>query len=172
VLRAGRPVVTEMRAYRRILVSLRGWALSLHGVPISPFGVALNGYAGARQLLARTISDSPLMPVAGDQGPHRGSSRCAGPARGATLVPWTQPQRTQKLLPPAISGPPPRRARYQAEPERTALRRPIHDHMLTGVAAGLAEYVGVDVMVVPGRLGGPHRRGRCRAYRSTWPACC
>jgi len=38
--------------------------------------------------------------------------------------------------------------RYQAEPERTALRRHIHDRMLTGVAAGLAEYFGVDVMIV------------------------
>jgi phage shock protein PspC (stress-responsive transcriptional regulator) len=38
--------------------------------------------------------------------------------------------------------------RYQAEPERTALRRPIHDRMLTGVAAGLAEYFGVDVRIV------------------------
>ena len=36
----------------------------------------------------------------------------------------------------------------QAEPERTALRRPIHDRMLTGVAAGLAGYFGVDVMIV------------------------
>ena len=38
--------------------------------------------------------------------------------------------------------------RYQAEPERTALCRPIHDRMLTGVAAGLAEYFGVDVTIV------------------------
>jgi phage shock protein PspC (stress-responsive transcriptional regulator) len=38
--------------------------------------------------------------------------------------------------------------RYQAEPERTALRRPIHDRMLTGVAIGLAGYLGVDVMIV------------------------
>jgi len=38
--------------------------------------------------------------------------------------------------------------RYQAEPERTALRRPIHDRVLTGVAAGLAEYFGVDVTIV------------------------
>jgi len=38
--------------------------------------------------------------------------------------------------------------RYQAEPERTALRRPIHDRMLTGVAIGLAEYFGVDMMIV------------------------
>jgi phage shock protein PspC (stress-responsive transcriptional regulator) len=38
--------------------------------------------------------------------------------------------------------------RYQAKPKRTALRRPIHDRMLTGVAIGLAEYLGVDVMIV------------------------
>ena len=38
--------------------------------------------------------------------------------------------------------------RYQAEPERTALRRPIHDCMLTGVAAGLAGNSGVDVTIV------------------------
>ena len=38
--------------------------------------------------------------------------------------------------------------RYQAEPERTALRRPIHDRMLTGVAGGLAEYFGMDVTIV------------------------
>src|SRR5690349_13401883 len=38
--------------------------------------------------------------------------------------------------------------RYRAEPERTALRRPIHDRMLTGVAAGLAGYFGVDVTIV------------------------
>jgi phage shock protein PspC (stress-responsive transcriptional regulator) len=38
--------------------------------------------------------------------------------------------------------------RYQAEPERTALRRPVHDRMLTGVADGLAGYFGVDVMIV------------------------
>src|SRR5260370_5424796 len=37
---------------------------------------------------------------------------------------------------------------YRAEPERTALRRPIHDRMLTGVADGLAGYFGVDVMIV------------------------
>lgn len=38
--------------------------------------------------------------------------------------------------------------RYQAEPERAAFRRPIHDRMLTGVAAGLAGYFGVDVTIV------------------------
>jgi phage shock protein PspC (stress-responsive transcriptional regulator) len=38
--------------------------------------------------------------------------------------------------------------RYQAEPERSAPRRPIHDRMLTGVTAGLAEYFGMDVTTV------------------------
>jgi phage shock protein PspC (stress-responsive transcriptional regulator) len=38
--------------------------------------------------------------------------------------------------------------RYQAEPERAALRRPTHDRMLTGAADGLAEYFGVDVTIV------------------------
>jgi phage shock protein PspC (stress-responsive transcriptional regulator) len=38
--------------------------------------------------------------------------------------------------------------RYQAEPERSALRRPTRDRMLTGVAIGLADYFGVDVTVV------------------------
>jgi phage shock protein PspC (stress-responsive transcriptional regulator) len=33
-------------------------------------------------------------------------------------------------------------------PERPALRRPFEDRMLAGVAAGLARYVGVDVMIV------------------------
>jgi phage shock protein PspC (stress-responsive transcriptional regulator) len=37
---------------------------------------------------------------------------------------------------------------YQAGPERGALRRPIHDRMLTGVAAGLAEHFGMDVTIV------------------------
>jgi hypothetical protein len=39
-------------------------------------------------------------------------------------------------------------SRYQAGPERTAVRRAIHDRMLTGVAAGLAGYLGVDVTIV------------------------
>lgn len=34
------------------------------------------------------------------------------------------------------------------EAERTALRRQIHDRMLTGAAAGLARYFGVDVTIV------------------------
>jgi phage shock protein PspC (stress-responsive transcriptional regulator) len=38
--------------------------------------------------------------------------------------------------------------RYRAEPERTAVRRPIRGRMLTGVAGGLAEYAGVDVRIV------------------------
>ena len=39
-------------------------------------------------------------------------------------------------------------SRYQAEPDRAARRRPVHDRMLTGVAAGLAGYLGVDVTIV------------------------
>jgi phage shock protein PspC (stress-responsive transcriptional regulator) len=38
-------------------------------------------------------------------------------------------------------------SRCQAELERSALRRPIHERMLTGVAAGLAEYFGMDVTI-------------------------
>jgi phage shock protein PspC (stress-responsive transcriptional regulator) len=52
---------------------------------------------------------------------------------------------------PAAGGFEPRshtEPRYRAEPERTALRRPIHDRMLTGVAGGLAECFGVDVRIV------------------------
>ena len=37
---------------------------------------------------------------------------------------------------------------YQAGPERGALRRPARDRMLTGVAAGLAGYAGMDVTIV------------------------
>jgi phage shock protein PspC (stress-responsive transcriptional regulator) len=39
-------------------------------------------------------------------------------------------------------------SRYQAGPERSALRRPVHDRMLTGVTAGLAGYFGMDVTIV------------------------
>jgi phage shock protein PspC (stress-responsive transcriptional regulator) len=34
------------------------------------------------------------------------------------------------------------------EPRRTALRRPVQGGMVAGVAAGLARYLGVDVMIV------------------------
>ena len=37
---------------------------------------------------------------------------------------------------------------FRTEPRRTALRRPFQDRMVTGVAAGLARYLGVDVMIV------------------------
>ena len=40
--------------------------------------------------------------------------------------------------------------RYQAEPERTALRRPIHDRMLTGVAADM-QIAERDEDAVPAR---------------------
>jgi phage shock protein PspC (stress-responsive transcriptional regulator) len=38
--------------------------------------------------------------------------------------------------------------RYGFDPERTGLRRPFQDRMLTGVSAGLARYFGVDVTIV------------------------
>jgi phage shock protein PspC (stress-responsive transcriptional regulator) len=40
-------------------------------------------------------------------------------------------------------GPP-----FSAESPRTALRRPVQDSVVAGVAAGLARYLGVDVMVI------------------------
>jgi phage shock protein PspC (stress-responsive transcriptional regulator) len=54
-----------------------------------------------------------------------------------------QASTTGNVEPHSRAGP-----RYRAEPERTALRRPIHDRMLTGVADGLAGYFGVDVTIV------------------------
>jgi phage shock protein PspC (stress-responsive transcriptional regulator) len=41
------------------------------------------------------------------------------------------------------SGPP-----FGAGSRRTALRRPVQDSVLAGVAAGLARYLGVDVMII------------------------
>jgi phage shock protein PspC (stress-responsive transcriptional regulator) len=41
------------------------------------------------------------------------------------------------------AGPP-----FRAEPRRTALRRPVQDSVVAGVAAGLARYLGVDVMII------------------------
>jgi len=37
---------------------------------------------------------------------------------------------------------------FGPEPQRPVLRRPIQDRMVAGVAAGLARYLGVDVMIV------------------------
>ena len=37
---------------------------------------------------------------------------------------------------------------FGAESRRTALRRPVQDGMVAGVAAGLARYLGVDVMII------------------------
>jgi phage shock protein PspC (stress-responsive transcriptional regulator) len=37
---------------------------------------------------------------------------------------------------------------FSAESPRTALRRPVQDSVVAGVAAGLARYLGVDVMVI------------------------
>jgi phage shock protein PspC (stress-responsive transcriptional regulator) len=41
------------------------------------------------------------------------------------------------------AGPP-----FRAQPRRTALRRPVQDSVVAGVAAGLARYLGVDVMII------------------------
>ena len=37
---------------------------------------------------------------------------------------------------------------FRAEPRCTALRRPVQDSMMAGVAAGLARYLGADVMII------------------------
>ena len=37
---------------------------------------------------------------------------------------------------------------FRTESWRTALRRPVQDSVVAGVAAGLARYLGVDVMIV------------------------
>jgi phage shock protein PspC (stress-responsive transcriptional regulator) len=37
---------------------------------------------------------------------------------------------------------------FRAGARRTALRRPVQDSVVAGVAAGLARYLGVDVMVI------------------------
>jgi len=37
---------------------------------------------------------------------------------------------------------------FGAGSRRTALRRPVQDSVVAGVAAGLARYLGVDVMIV------------------------
>lgn len=41
------------------------------------------------------------------------------------------------------AGPP-----FRTGPQRTALRRPVQDRMVAGAAAGLARYLGVDVMII------------------------
>jgi phage shock protein PspC (stress-responsive transcriptional regulator) len=41
------------------------------------------------------------------------------------------------------AGPP-----FRAQSRRTALRRPVQDSVVAGVAAGLARYLGVDVMII------------------------
>jgi phage shock protein PspC (stress-responsive transcriptional regulator) len=40
---------------------------------------------------------------------------------------------------------------FQLGPERIALRRPFEDRMLTGVAAGLGRYFGIDTTII--RIG-------------------
>jgi len=41
------------------------------------------------------------------------------------------------------AGPP-----FRAQSRHTALRRPVRDSVVAGVAAGLARYLGVDVMII------------------------
>jgi phage shock protein PspC (stress-responsive transcriptional regulator) len=50
---------------------------------------------------------------------------------------------TNTVGPEAQAGPP-----FGTESRRTALRRPVQDSMVAGVAAGLARYLGVDVMII------------------------
>ena len=38
--------------------------------------------------------------------------------------------------------------RFDTGSRRTALRRPVQDSLVAGVAAGLARYLGVDVMII------------------------
>jgi phage shock protein C len=45
--------------------------------------------------------------------------------------------------PQGHAGPP-----FGTEPQRAVLCRPVQDRMVAGVAAGLARYLGVDVMIV------------------------
>ena len=47
---------------------------------------------------------------------------------------------------PLYAGPP-----FRTGSRRAALRRPVQDSVVAGVAAGLARYLGVDVMII--RLG-------------------
>jgi PspC domain len=85
------------------------------------------------------------MPVAGDQGRTGDFPMCWPESRShASAMNTTtvnpEASTTGNFEPNSRTEP-----RYQAEPERTALRRPIHDRVLTGVAVGLAGYFGVDV---------------------------
>lgn len=56
-----------------------------------------------------------------------------------------EPMNTNTVNPEALTahGPGDR-----AEPQRPALRRPLQGRMVAGVAAGLARYLGVEVMIV------------------------
>ena len=58
---------------------------------------------------------------------------------------------THTVNPEALTGRQPGRHTeppFRTEPQRTVLRRPFQDRMVTGVAAGLARYLGVDVTLV------------------------
>ena len=49
---------------------------------------------------------------------------------------------------PATDSDPRPEPPFHPGPDRPALRRPFQDRMAAGVAAGLARYLGVDVMIV------------------------
>ena len=91
------------------------------------------------------IPDSPRVPAAGIRGapglfPMRWpGSRSHARAMNTTTVNPGAPAAGSSGLHSRTES------RYQAEPERAALRRPVRGRMLTGVAAGLAGYLGVDV---------------------------
>ena len=86
------------------------------------------------------LRDVPDLVVRGS-GVHRGSSRCAGQG----LRSQAGAMNTNTVNPEARlhAGPP-----FRAESRRTALRRPVQDGVVAGVAAGLARYLGVDVMII------------------------
>ena len=60
---------------------------------------------------------------------------------------------------------------FGTERQRAVLRRPVRDRMVAGVAAGLARYLGVDVMIV--RIAFVSLpSSAARGSRFTWPGCC
>jgi phage shock protein PspC (stress-responsive transcriptional regulator) len=125
-------------------------------------------YSGASRGAHRTSRSGALngcMPVPLFPGPRPSliRPRCLSPeirgARGIFPICWPGPRgharamntATVKPGAPAAGNFEPHSGTdsgYQAGPERRALRRPVHDRMLTGVAAGLAEHFGLDVTIV------------------------
>jgi phage shock protein PspC (stress-responsive transcriptional regulator) len=63
----------------------------------------------------------------------------AGPQSQAEVMNTTTVNPEARLY----AGPP-----FGAKSRRTCLRRPVQDSVVAGVAAGLARYLGVDVMII------------------------